>query len=152
MMGVIKKSPDCTQNKAAGNKLPPQPKTEFSMPIAYLQKERRVFPRILVEVPVAYAVMQAESEIQSAKEERRREKHGHTLDVSLGGLFLLSDETLKEGWVLTVSVFIPGAQEKISATAEVVWANETGGGVRFLTMKESDMKTLKAYLDKAGAR
>lgn len=119
---------------------------------AFLQKEKRVFPRILVQVPVAYAVMQAESEIQNAKEERRKEKHGHTLDVSLGGLFLASDEPLKEGWVLIVSIFIPGAEDKLSATAEVVWANETGGGVRFLTMKEEDMKTLKAYLDKASAR
>lgn len=122
------------------------------MPKAYLQKERRIAPRIIVRVPVAYAVMQTESEIQSAKEEHRKVRHGHTLDVSLGGLFLASDEPLKESWVLVVSIFIPGAENKLSATAEVVWANETGGGVRFLTMREEDMKTLKAYLDKASAR
>lgn len=34
---------------------------------------------------------------------------------------------------------------------ESPWENNTGGGVRFLTMKE-DIRTLKAYLDKAAQK
>lgn len=122
------------------------------MPEAYLYKERRVHPRVSVMIPISYSVMEAEKEIASALEERRMERHGHTLDVSLGGLFIMSEHPLKEGEILDIRITIPGLNNILSATTEVVWSNEKGGGVRFLRMKEEEMKTLKAYLDRATAR
>jgi len=122
------------------------------MPEAYLVKERRIYPRISVKVPISYSVVEGERNIQDALEERRKVKNGHTLDLSLGGLCVLSGEPLLEGWVLELEIAILPLDTSLRATAEVVWANETGGGVRFLKMKEEDMKTLKAYLDKASQR
>lgn len=122
------------------------------MPEAYLYKERRIHPRVSVMIPISYSVMEAEKEIASALEERRMERHGHTLDVSLGGLFIMSEHPLKEGEILDIRITIPGLNNILSATTEVVWSNEKGGGVRFLRMKEEEMKTLKAYLDRATAR
>jgi len=122
------------------------------MPEAYLFKERRIHPRVSVMVPISYTIVEAPSEIASALEGRRNERHGHTLDVSLGGLFILSEHRLQEGEVLEMRVTIPGLNNILAATTEVVWCNEKGGGVRFLRMKEEDMKILKAYLDRATAR
>jgi c-di-GMP-binding flagellar brake protein YcgR len=118
------------------------------MPKAYLLKERRVYPRISVKVPVVYWLLEDLDEIKSILERKEKEKKRSTLNISLGGMCLLADEPLKDGNILSLEIDVPDAPKKMKAIAEVVWSNETGGGIHFLTMNDEDMNALKDYLDK----
>ena len=120
-------------------------------PATYLQKERRVHPRITVKIPIIFRVLDDQEEINNTFEWRKRVKHRHTLDVSLGGMCIMTDQPLPEGSILNLEITIPEAQGKLKAMAEVVWSNETGGGIRFLAMNENDKKSLKDYLAKASS-
>lgn len=122
------------------------------MPDGYLLKERRVYPRIALKIPVIFRVLDDQEEIKSVIELRKKEKHGHTLDVSLGGLCVVTDQPLQEGSILSLEITIPDVTKTLKAMAEVVWSSETGGGIRFLTMDENDMETLKTYLSKASSK
>ena len=122
------------------------------MPEAYLLKERRVYPRISLKIPVVFRVLDDQEEIKSVIELRKKEKHGHTMDVSLGGLCIVTDQPLREGSILSLEITIPDLAKALKAMAEVVWSSESGGGIRFLTMDENDMETLKSYLSKASSK
>jgi hypothetical protein len=118
---------------------------------AYLLKERRVHPRISVKVPVDFRILVDPEEINNTYDWRKSIKHRNTMDVSLGGIFIVTDQPLKERNLLSLEITIPETKEKLSAMAEVVWTSESGGGIQFLAMKEEDMKTLTAYLAKASS-
>jgi c-di-GMP-binding flagellar brake protein YcgR len=122
------------------------------VPEAYLLKERRVYPRISLKIPVVFRVLDDQEEIKSVIELRKKEKHGHTMDVSLGGLCIVTDQPLREGSILSLEITIPDLAKALKAMAEVVWSSESGGGIRFLTMDENDMETLKSYLSKASSK
>jgi hypothetical protein len=122
------------------------------VPEAYLLKERRVYPRISLKIPVVFRVLDDQEEIKSVIELRKKEKHGHTMDVSLGGLCIVTDQPLREGSILSLEITIPDVPKALKAMAEVVWSSESGGGIRFLTMDENDMETLKSYLSKASSK
>ncbi len=119
------------------------------MPDAYLLNEKRVAPRITVKIPITFRVINDRGKIESLRDRDEKGKNSHTLDISLGGMFILAGQTLKGGNILSLVILIPGSKKKLKAFAEVVWTNEMGGGVRFLAMKENDMKSFKAYLDMA---
>lgn len=115
---------------------------------SYLLKERRVHPRIAAKVPLEFKVLDDQEEIKNIHEKRKKEKNSQAMDVSLGGIFIMSDQPLREGNILNLEIAIPGAPDKLKAIVEVVWSNETGGGIQFLAMAEPDVEALKAYLDK----
>lgn len=73
------------------------------------------------------------------------------MDLSLGGMHIFADQVLREGAILNFEISLPGLSETLSAFAEVVWANETEGGLHFLEMKEVDLGALRAYLRKASS-
>jgi c-di-GMP-binding flagellar brake protein YcgR len=122
------------------------------MPEAYLFKERRVYPRIDVKLPVSFWVLEDLEEIKSILDRRKREKQRPSLNVSLGGMCLLTGEVLQNGKILSLEISIPDIPTKLKAMADVVWSNESGGGIRFLTMNEDDLDALKTYLEKAASR
>jgi Tfp pilus assembly protein PilZ len=74
------------------------------------------------------------------------------MDVSLGGLCVMSEQPVQTGNVLRLDISIPDTSKSLKAMAEVVWANDTGGGIRFLAMDEADIETLKSYLSKAATK
>lgn len=71
------------------------------------------------------------------------------IDLSLSGLQIRSSQTLTTGDVLDMEISLPGLPLALPATAEVVWANENGGGLQFLRMSDEDVQVLKAFLNKA---
>ncbi len=119
---------------------------------AYLLKERRVHPRISVKIPLDFRIIDNREEIKSVLELRKKEKNGKTLDASLGGLCVVTDYPLYEGTILSLEISIPEPPQKTRAMAEVVWANDSGGGIRFLAMEEKDRDALKTYLTKASSK
>jgi c-di-GMP-binding flagellar brake protein YcgR len=116
------------------------------MPDANMFLEKRVHPRVSVKIPVKYRVIEDQKEIETVFERKKREQSSQTMDVSLGGLYLVADQVLNVGSILRLDITLPQNSHLISAFAEVVWSNETGGGLHFLAMKEEDVDSLKNYL------
>jgi c-di-GMP-binding flagellar brake protein YcgR len=117
---------------------------------ANLFTEKRTHPRIQVKIGIKFHVIDEQKEIESILERRKKEKDAKTMDISLGGMYVVSDHLLRMGNILKLDIPLSndGKKSQLRAFAEVVWANETGAGLRFLTMKDSDTETLRTYLDK----
>ncbi|HEY5039357.1 MAG TPA: PilZ domain-containing protein [bacterium] len=118
------------------------------MPEANMFMEKRIHPRHSVKIPIKYRVIEDQKEIETVFERKKKEQTTRTMDVSLGGLYIVADQLLSLGSILRLDISLPNQSSLISAFAEVVWANETGGGLHFLAMKEDDVEILKTYLDK----
>jgi c-di-GMP-binding flagellar brake protein YcgR len=119
------------------------------MPEANMFMEKRVHPRVSVKIPVKYRVIEDQKEIETVFERKKREQTSQTMDVSLGGLYLVSEQVMNVGSILRLDIAIPDNSRMVSAFAEVVWSNETGGGLHFLAMKEEDVDALKNYLNQS---
>jgi c-di-GMP-binding flagellar brake protein YcgR len=119
------------------------------MPEANMFVEKRVHPRVSVKIPVKYRVIEDQKELETVFERKKKEQTTRTMDVSLGGLYIVADQILNVGSILRLDISLPEKSSLVSAFAEVVWANETGGGLHFLAMKEDDVDSLKNYLAKA---
>ena len=119
------------------------------MPEANMYVEKRIHPRVSVKIPVKFRVIEDQKEIETVFERRKKEQTTQTMDVSLGGLYIVADQLLNIGSILRLDISIPEKNGLVSAFAEVVWSNETGGGLHFLAMKEEDVEFLKGYLTKA---
>ncbi len=120
-------------------------------PDANMFIEKRIHPRVSIKIPVKYRLIEDQKELDSVFERRKREQTSNTMDVSLGGLYIVAEQILKVGSILRLDISLPNRPALISAFAEVVWANETGGGLHFLAMREEDMEFLKAHLNKNGS-
>jgi c-di-GMP-binding flagellar brake protein YcgR len=129
----------------------PNPSKEPKLPDANLFMERRVFPRIKVNISVQYRLVKDKREIDAVLEQRKKDGNAHALDLSLGGMHISADQSLKEGDILNFEISLPGLSVTLSAFAEVVWANRDEGGLHFLEMAEEDLRVLKAYLKKASS-
>lgn len=116
------------------------------MPEANMFVEKRIHPRLSVKIPVKYRVIEDQKELESVFERKKREQTTRTVDVSLGGLYIVAEQSLNVGSILRLDISVPGKPALVSAFAEVVWSNETGGGLHFLAMKEDDVEILKTYL------
>jgi c-di-GMP-binding flagellar brake protein YcgR len=120
---------------------------ERQMPEANMFVERRAHPRISVKVPVKYRLVQNQKEVASISKWREEEKHGQTLDISLGGMYVVMDQPLAKGDIIKSDITLPNRSNLMGVYAEVVWTNETGTGLHFLMIRDEDIEFLKAYLD-----
>src|SRR5580658_9723114 len=121
------------------------------MPEANMFMEKRIHPRVSIKIPVKFRVIEDQKELETVFERKKKEQTTRTMDVSLGGLYIVADQILNVGSILRLDVSLPEKSSLISAFAEVVWANETGAGLHFLAMKEDDVETLKGYLTQASS-
>jgi c-di-GMP-binding flagellar brake protein YcgR len=121
---------------------------EFAMPDANLFVEKRAYPRYTATLTTKYRVIEDEQEIKSILERRNQKQNTSTQDISLGGMYLVAKEKLNSKSILSVEIILPRSSTSISVFAEVVWSNNEGVGVRFITIKEEDLETLKNYLEK----
>ncbi len=121
------------------------------MPDANMFVEKRVHPRVSVKIPVKFRVIEDQKELETVFERRKKEQTTRTMDMSLGGLYIVADAILNIGSILRLDISLPERTSLISAFAEVVWSNETGAGLHFLAMKEDDVENLKNYLSKASS-
>src|SRR6185369_1420412 len=109
--------------------------------------EKRTAPRIAIKVPIKYQSIDDRVEIKSLLERHKKDQPAQTIDISVNGMYIVSDQPLEKGGILRIDLSIRGAKSVLTAFAEVVWANETGGGLRFLSMKDEDRETLRTYLE-----
>lgn len=123
------------------------------MPDAKISFDKRAYPRVPAHFPVSFLVMKEDKEIKNIRELIEKTKTAQTLDASLGGMQLAGGQGLAKGDMLTLKFSLPTVAQPISAFAEVAWVNAQGAGVRFLSMKDEDKKSLDHYLQgfQAGA-
>lgn len=119
------------------------------MPEATLSKERRVSPRIKVDIPVQYHLLNDKKEIEAVREEQKRSRGARAIDISLSGIQIHADQPLHTGDVLHMEITLPGLPVALPAVAEVVWTGHDQGGLHFLKMSNEDVNVLKAFMNKA---
>ncbi len=109
--------------------------------------EKRVHSRIPVKVPVQYRLVEDPQELENLRGQTALAK-----DLSLEGMHIKTDKTVKVGDVFRLDISVPEKSKQLFAFAEVVWVNETGAGLRLMLMAVEDQEALKGYLDKASAQ
>ena len=117
------------------------------MPEAKLFLEKRMYPRVSVNLSINYRLMQDEGELHNIEEWRKTSKDAQSVDLSLGGMFIAVDRSLPMGSLLRFDVAIPHQTTPLAIFAEVVWSNVTGAGLRFLMVKPEDLEALKKFID-----
>lgn len=109
--------------------------------------ERRVHPRVGVKMSVLFRLLDV-PEGQANPPERRKERKAHTVNVSLGGLFLVPEDLkLVNGSLLSLDLFLPDKTKALNAMAETVRNDGAGSGLSFLAFQLEDRESLKAYLE-----
>ena len=99
-----------------------------------------------LNIPIKYRIIEDQKEITSVLERNNKGQTTQTKDVSLDGLYLIADHVPEVGSVLWLDITLPNIPRIISSYAEVVWSNDTGGGLHFEVIKEEDLDILKNYL------
>jgi len=108
--------------------------------------EKREHSRIKVKIPVNYKLVEDKKEL-----EKVRGRHALAKDLSLNGMFMKTDKSVKTGDVFSLDISIPDQKVKhFFAFAEVVRITNSGAGVKLLLMPEEDKTALKEYLLSAG--
>jgi len=114
-----------------------------------LMVERRKHPRIRIELPMDYSLVDSE------------ETHGGIVaDISEGGLLVYLPEALNLGTLLRIQIlFVRGKElNPITAIAKIVWSDlaekaisdENRYGLQFQSFIEGDLQKLKAMLKEVG--
>ena len=108
--------------------------------------EKRIHPRVPINLPVKYRVIEEQAILTSARDRKSRDQTSYTLNVSLGGLFLVTDQIRDLESILRLEISIPDIHHMITAFSEVVWSNITGAGLHFEAIKEKDLEVLYDFL------
>jgi hypothetical protein len=107
---------------------------------------QRLHPRISLKIPVRYRLIEDQEEIKTVRKGQKNVQANQTMDLSLNGLYLVADSIPEVGSVLWLDIDLHQTSHIISAYAEVVWSNRTGGGLHFEVIQEEDLEILKNYL------
>jgi hypothetical protein len=110
---------------------------------------KRVHPRITLKIPVKYRLIEDQEEIKTVREGPKKGQTSQTMDVSMGGMYLVADQIPSVGSVLWLELTLPKLSRAVSAYAEVIWVNATGGGLHFEVVQEEDFEVLKDYFSQA---
>ena len=110
-------------------------------------EERRRFVRLDTRLDVTYSVLPSGGKVRAV-----------TKDISGGGICLFADKVLPAGTSLQVSMKLPGREQPVNFTAEVVWCEpyEVMGkterqraveiGVRFVEISPLDQEALLQHV------
>ncbi len=108
--------------------------------------EKRSHVRVPVKIPVQFGLVEDPKELEELKSQI-----GLAKDLSLDGMFIKTDKMVKVGDVFRMDISLPEKSKQLFAFAEVVWANETGAGLRLMLMAMEDKEDLKGYWDSAAS-
>lgn len=108
--------------------------------------EKRIHPRVAIKIPLRYRVIDDQKLLDTILDRKKKEKMSVTLDVSLGGLYLVADEDIPVSSILRLDFDIPGHTHVITSFTEVVRNTKNGVGLRFLAMSEMDANALKNFI------
>ncbi len=108
--------------------------------------DKRAHSRFLVKIPVTFKVLDEKHKDQAIREIGDESRDAHSLDTSLGGMYIVSDKALKPNHHLSLKIAMPPPDDSLTILADVVWADAKGAGLRFLAMKEEEVRLLEAFL------
>lgn len=97
-------------------------------------------------------------DIQAGVATKHRLFVGLSSNISTGGLFVATDESLSQGDEIEVRFRIPGSEHVFHKRAEVAWIrpfdeansdrhNQAGCGVRLLDLSDDEKRMLNAFID-----
>lgn len=97
-------------------------------------------------------------EIEYTVEKKPHLKIGRAVNVSKGGLMILTDEKLAVGSILNIKVCIPENKKFFEVEAEVVWTKDKDekdalgkrlfySGIKFMAIKEPSGSNFEKYMD-----
>lgn len=112
---------------------------------AYLEK--RVNSRIPVKIPVQYRLVEDPTELEDVRGRTALAK-----DLSLEGMYIKTDQTVKVGDVFRLDVSVPERSKQLFAFAEVIWVNDAGAGLRLMLMASEDKDSLKDYIERVASK
>jgi hypothetical protein len=105
--------------------------------------EKREHSRVKVKIPVHYRLVEDKKELGKI-----RGTHALAKDLSLSGMFIKTDRTVKLWDIFSLDISVPGKKLKhFFAYAEVVRIAKAGAGIKLLLMPEEDKAALKEFLD-----
>ena len=119
------------------------------MPNASIVVNKRVHPRLSLKIPVNYRLIEDLEEIKTVRKGKKNGQASQTMDMSLDGLYLVADSIPKVGSVLWLDIKLPDQSSVIAAYAEVIWSNDSGGGLHFEVIQEENLEILRNYLSQA---
>jgi len=119
------------------------------MPDAVIFIEKRNNPYLFLKLPLKYWVIEDSNEIKWVREKDKNKRISHAFNLSLRGLYLVSNIVLEVGNTLRLMMKLPENSREMMVYAEVVWTNETGGGIKFKFIKEEDLDALNNCLSRA---
>lgn len=122
------------------------------MPEANMFIEKRGTPRISIKIPVKYRLEEDQVVRETIAEWQRKEKNAYTLDMSLGGMRIVVDQSLMAGEILRFDLFLLDKTNVVTIYAEVKWTDEKSAGLHFLMMKNEEMEYLKDFLEKSAGK
>ena len=70
-----------------------------------------------------------------------------TQNISAGGTFIGTAASLSVGQEITLSLLLPGSEDPMSVSGEVVWASEEGIGVKFNPSDSLQERTIESLVD-----
>jgi hypothetical protein len=114
--------------------------------------EKREHTRHPVKIPVTFRKMDDATKARTLQDLPGHVKQAETLDSSVGGMFVVCDEPLKVGELLSLKIKGPQEATPFSAFAEVAWVGPSGAGLQFLSVKKDDEARLEAFLKNVGGQ
>ncbi|HEY5038995.1 MAG TPA: PilZ domain-containing protein [bacterium] len=122
------------------------------MPEANIFFEKRADQRISVKIPVKYRLVEELQGIQSILESKKTITNTESLDISLSGTYIVTEQKLDIGTILNIEISIQNTSRTIFSAAEVVWSKESGAGLRFILLKDDDLKALRVFIEETSTK
>jgi hypothetical protein len=122
---------------------------------ASLSFDKRRHPRIKIQIPVKFQVINRSEEVMALLEQKRIPRAGDSKDVSAEGLFLISEQHLAKGDILKIEVVLPEESHPVRAFSEVVWTSDEGmpfgqhgSGIFFMALRDEDSEKIQRFVSK----
>ena len=122
---------------------------------ASLAFDKRKYPRLKIEIPIRYKVINHSQEVIALLEHKKVIQTGNSKDISAEGLFLVSGHRLFTGDILKVEMQLPETEAPIRAFSEVIWSSEMGlpsgrygSGLYFMALRDEDQQRMQSYVNK----
>jgi c-di-GMP-binding flagellar brake protein YcgR len=83
----------------------------------------------------------------SVKCKGKKQKQAQLVNLSQGGMQIITDAAIDSAAELQVSFDLPGSKSSLKAKAEIVWQDQRGNlGVRFLKVPAIQQRALQLWL------
>lgn len=115
--------------------------------------DKRKHPRVQLEIPVKYKLVNRSEQVIYLLEHKKDELTGASRDLSAQGLFLISDQRLSQGDILKLEVALPDGEAPVKAFSEVVWSSDSGlasgehgSGLNFMALRDEDQLRMTRFI------